>query len=313
MAVLAIHGGCGIMVRSGMSEADWADARLALARSLRAGWAVLAGGGSAVDAVEAAVVVMEDSPHFNAGYGAALNAEGFHELDATIMDGASLKAGAVAIAQGIRNPVKVARLIMDKGEAVIVGGKAADEYASRHGLEVVDNSYFTTERRVRALAAMKEHGRRGTLAAASESEKHGTVGAVALDAAGNLAAATSTGGYNNKPKGRIGDSPVPGAGTYARNGVCAVSGTGQGEFFITHAVGHQVACRVSYLGESLHEAAAKVIDGDLKALGVGAGLIAVDASGNVTASYNTNGMFRGWVGDDGQCFVATHDEVWSMD
>jgi isoaspartyl peptidase/L-asparaginase-like protein (Ntn-hydrolase superfamily) len=202
MAVLAIHGGCGIMVRSGMSEADWADARLALARSLRAGWAVLAGGGSAVDAVEAAVVVMEDSPHFNAGYGAALNAEGFHELDATIMDGASLKAGAVAIAQGIRNPVKVARLIMDKGEAVIVGGKAADEYASRHGLEVVDNSYFTTERRVRALAAMKEHGRRGTLAAASESEKHGTVGAVALDAAGNLAAATSTGGYNNKPKGR---------------------------------------------------------------------------------------------------------------
>jgi len=309
---LAIHGGCGVMAKLDLSEEEWAAARVDLRRSLEAGWAVLSAGGRALEAVEAAVVVMEESPHFNAGYGAALNAAGYHELDASVMDGATQTGGAVAGSRHIRNPVKAARMVMERGEMVLIAGKAADEYAKAGGLETVPNDYFTTERRVKALAAMKEHEKQGTAAKASESEKHGTVGAVALDAAGHLAAATSTGGYNNKPEGRVGDSPIIGAGTYARDGVCAVSGTGKGEFFILHAVGHEVASRVAYLGESLEQASSKVIIDDFKPYGIGAGLVAVDAKGNVAAPYNTDGMFRGWVTPEGKFFVATHDQVFAL-
>jgi len=309
---LAIHGGCGVMAKLDLSEEEWAAARVDLRRSLEAGWAVLSAGGRALDAVEAAVVVMENSPHFNAGHGAALNAAGYHELDASIMDGEMQIGGAVAGSRHIRNPVKAARMVMERGEMVLVAGKAADEYARAGGLEIVPNDYFTTERRVKALAAMKEHERQGTAAKASESEKHGTVGAVALDAKGHLAAATSTGGYNNKPEGRVGDSPIIGAGTYARDGVCAVSGTGKGEFFILHAVGHEVASRVAYLGESLEQASSKVIIDDFKPYGIGAGLVAVDAKGNIAAPYNTDGMFRGWVTPEGKFFVATHDQVFAL-
>ena len=308
-AALAIHGGCGVMAKLDLSEAEWAAARVDLGRALKAGWAILCEGGSALDAVEAAVVVMEDSPHFNAGHGAALNAAGYHELDASIMDGAQIGGGAVAGTREIRNPVKAARYVMERGDAVLMAGHAADTYARQGGLDMVPNSYFTTERRVKALAVMKEHEKKGTAAKASEAEKHGTVGAVALDRNGHLAAATSTGGYNNKPEGRVGDSPVIGAGTYARDGVCAVSGTGKGEFFILHAVGHEVASRVAYLGESLERASSKVIVDDLKPLGVGAGLVAIGADGSIAAPYNTDGMFRGWVTPEGKFFVATHDEV----
>ncbi|WP_102224867.1 isoaspartyl peptidase/L-asparaginase family protein [Acidimangrovimonas sediminis] len=309
---LAIHGGCGVLPHDSMTLAEWDGARSDLGRALAAGWAVLSGGGSAVAAVEAAVNVMEDSPHFNAGHGAALNADGVHELDASIMDGATLEAGAISAARHIRNPVSAARALMNDGRAVFLTGPDADRFAEAAGFAPVAQEYFTTQKRVEALAAMKAHALAGT--EASENEKHGTVGAVALDLAGHLAAATSTGGYTNKPPGRVGDSPVIGAGTYARDGVCAVSGTGKGEYFIRHVVGHEIAARMAYLGECLEEASERVVMEDLGATRqhgeiIGAGLVAIDAEGRVSAPYNTAGMFRGWVTPDGRAYVATHDEL----
>jgi len=306
---LAIHGGCGVMAKLDLSEAEWIAARRDLGRALEAGYAVLERGGRALDAVQAAVVVMEDSPHFNAGHGAALNENGIHELDASIMDGTTLAAGAVCASRHIRNPVLAARAVLEHGDAVLLAGPAADRFAEAQGLAIEEQAYFTTERRRQALAAMKAHAAAGTQAAASESEKHGTVGAVALDRHGHLAAATSTGGYNNKPDGRVGDSPVIGAGTYARDGVCAVSGTGKGEFFIRHVVGHEVAARMAYLGEDVDAAATKVIMEDLKPHNIGAGLVAVGADGAIAAPYNTDGMFRGWVTDAREFRVASHAEV----
>jgi len=293
-----------------MSAEDWAEARRDLAEALRAGYAVLKAGGRAVDAVEAAVVVMEDSPHFNAGHGAALNENGIHELDASIMDGETLAAGAVSAARAIRNPVRAARALMDDGRAVFLTAAAADRFAEAKGLDVEPQSYFTTEKRRQALAAMKAHAAAGT--EGTENEKHGTVGAVALDAAGHLAAATSTGGYTNKPDGRVGDSPVIGAGTYARDGVCAVSGTGKGEFFIRYVVGHEIASRIAYQGQDLSTAASGVVDGDLAPHEIGAGLVAVDAEGAVCAPYNTPGMFRGWATSEGKAFVATHETIYEV-
>jgi beta-aspartyl-peptidase (threonine type) len=309
---LAIHGGCGVMAKLDLTEEEWAAARVDLGRSLKAGWEILAKGGSALDAVQAAVVVMEDSPHFNAGYGAALNTSGKHELDASIMDGKTLESGAVTLVSRIRNPVKAARKLMEAGDAILLGGPAADAFARQAGLEMVEPDFFTTERRVKALAAMKAHALAGTSVKASEAEKHGTVGAVALDAAGHLAAATSTGGYNNKPDGRIGDSPIIGAGTYARDRVCAVSGTGKGEYFMRYAVGHEVASRIAYLGESLEQATDKVIQQDLKSHDIGAGLAAVGADGSIAVPYNTDGMFRGWVTPEGEFCVATHSEIYRI-
>ena len=308
---LAIHGGCGVMAKLDLSEAEWIAARRDLGRALEAGYAVLKRGGRAIDAVQAAVVVMEDSPHFNAGHGAALNENGIHELDASIMDGETLAAGAVCTSRHNRNPVVAARADLEHGDAVLLAGSAADRFAETKGLAVEEQAYFTTERRKQALAAMKAHVAAGTQVAASESEKHGTVGAVALDQHGHLAAATSTGGYNNKPDGRVGDSPVIGAGTYARDGVCAVSGTGKGEFFIRHVVGHEIAARMAYLGEDVETASAKVIMEDLKQHNIGAGLVTIGADGSIAAPYNTDGMFRGWVTDTGKFFVASHDEVMS--
>ncbi|MET3900320.1 beta-aspartyl-peptidase (threonine type) [Devosia sp. UYZn731] len=310
--VIAIHGGCGVMAKLDLSGADWADARHGLGEALLAGWRTLNEGGSAVDAVEAAIVIMEDSPQFNAGHGAALNAGGIHELDASIMRGADLGAGAVTLVRRIRNPIRAARALLEQGSPVMLGGPEADNFAARSGLDMVEQSYFTTERRVASLASLKAKALEGTLKSASEAEKHGTVGAVALDIAGHLAAGTSTGGYNNKPEGRIGDSPIIGAGTYARDGVCAVSGTGAGEFFIRHAVGHEIASRIAYLGESLAAAAAYVIKSDLASYGIGAGIVAVDAQGNITAPFNTDGMFRGWIDADGNLFVGTHADVSSV-
>jgi len=309
LPAIAIHGGCGVMAKLGLTDEEWAAARADLTLSMRAGWAVLQAGGSSVDAVEAAVLVMEDSPQFNAGHGAALNADGVHELDASIMRGSDLAAGAVTLVRHIRNPVKAARALLEGNGPVMLGGAEADAFAGRLGLEIVEQSYFTTARRTEALASLKQRHLEGTIKAASEAEKHGTVGAVALDAEGHLAAATSTGGYNNKPPGRIGDSPIIGAGTYARDGVCAVSGTGAGEFFIRHAVGHEIASRVAYLQESVEAAAGHVIMGDLERYGIGAGVVAIDAAGNITAPYNTDGMFRGWITQDGQMRVATHGDV----
>ena len=308
---IGIHGGCGTLAPDLLSAAQWAETRAHLEESLRAAWRILEPGGTAIDAVEAAVVVLEDSPYFNAGYGAALTENGEHEHDASIMDGATLGAGAVCAARTIRNPIRAARAVMEKSDCVLLAARAADEFARRVGLECVDNSYFTTERRKDALASLKARKLRGTVALASEAEKHGTVGAVALDRRGNLAAATSTGGFNNKPVGRIGDTPIIGAGTYACNGVCAVSGTGQGEIFIRHVAAYDVAARMSYAGQTLDEAVAAVID----ALGshrIGAGMVAIDGVGRIVTPFNTPGMARGWIGTDGVAHVATHRDVYRL-
>lgn len=309
---IAIHGGCGTLERALMSEAEWSEARDHLAQSLRAGWSALAKGARAIDAVEAAIVVMEDSPHFNAGHGSALNADGEHELDASIMDGATLAAGAVCATRRIRNPIRAARAVMERTSCVLVGGRAADKLAAEHGLDIVDPSYFTTERRVKALTSLKSRASAGTIAMASEAEKHGTVGCVALDRHGNLAAGTSTGGFNNKPPGRIGDSPIIGAGTYAKNGVCAVSGTGQGEIFIRCAAAYDIAARIRYAGQSLKQATDTMVFETLSAFKIGAGLVALDAAGAIAAPFNTIGMYRGWVTTSGHIAVATHAEVYAL-
>ena len=305
---LAIHGGCGTLPKAEMTEAEWAQARSDLASALRAGWAILTRGGAAVDAVEAAVRVMEDSPHFNAGHGAAFNTEGEHELDASIMDGATLAAGAICGAKRIRNPVSAAKALKLRGDPLLLAGPAADDFAEHEGVDTVANAHFSTERRRKNLASMKLREIVGTAAEASEAEKHGTVGAVACDAQGHLAAATSTGGYTNKPVGRVGDSPIIGAGTYARDGRCAVSGTGKGEYFMRYCVGHEIASLIAYKGLSL-EAATDAVLAELSEHKIGAGLVAVDADGGIVAPYNTEGMYRGWVTEDGLIHVATHDHV----
>jgi beta-aspartyl-peptidase (threonine type) len=305
---LAIHGGCGTLPKAELSDAEWTEAKVHLADSLRAGWAVLTKGGSAVDAVEAAVRVMEDSVHFNAGYGAAFNTAGEHELDASIMDGATLAAGALAGVKRIRNPVSAAKALMLSGDPLLLAGAAGDAFAQHEGLDMVENAYFSTARRRKNLSSMKIRELVGTASDASEAEKHGTVGAVACDAQGHLAAATSTGGYTNKPVGRVGDSPIIGAGTYARDGRCAVSGTGKGEYFIRYCVGHEVASLVAYRGLSLKDATDQVL-AELTAHKIGAGLVAVGADGTIVAPYNSEGMYRGWVTPDGLVHVATHAEV----
>jgi len=306
---IGIHGGCGTLEEELRNPDHWAEVRSALHASLQAAWRVLDGGGAALDAVEAAVVVMEDSEHFNAGRGAALNSAGEHELDAAIMDGRDRRAGAVCAVRTIRNPIRAARAVMERSDCVLICGAAADQFAERCALAPVPNSYYTTAQRRAALAVLQARERSGSSAQASEAERHGTVGAVALDRAGNLAAATSTGGFNNKAPGRIGDSPIIGAGTYAANGVCAVSCTGQGEIFIRHVAAHEIAARLRHAGQGIEEATNAMIFNELSGYGVGAGMIALDAAATVVAPYNTTGMARGWIGADGVAWVATHREV----
>lgn len=306
---LGLHGGCGTLERSLQSEADWAESREHLALALRAGWKILRSGGSALDAVQATVVVMEDSPHFNAGHGAALTARAEHELDAAIMDGNNLAAGAVCMVRRVRNPVMAARAVLDGAKAVLMAGDAADEFAAKAGLSMVEPSYFTTQRRVDALRLLQQREQTGALIPASEAEKHGTVGAVARDAHGHLAAATSTGGFNNKPAGRVGDSPIIGAGTYARDGVCAVSCTGQGEIFIRRVAAYDLAARMQYAGQTLQDAANALVFDTLASHKIGAGMVTLGATGNPFAPYNTLGMYRGWITTDGDMTVATHAQL----
>ena len=306
---LGLHGGCGTLERSLQSEADWAESREHLALALRAGWKILRSGGSALDAVQAAVVVMEDSPHFNAGHGAALTARAEHELDAAIMDGNNLAAGAVCMVRRVRNPVMAARAVLDAAKAVLMAGDAADEFAAKAGLSMVEPSYFTTQRRVDAFRLLQQREQTGAFIPASEAEKHGTVGAVARDAHGHLAAATSTGGFNNKPAGRVGDSPIIGAGTYARDGVCAVSCTGQGEIFIRRVAAYDLAARMQYAGQTLQDAANALVFDTLASHKIGAGMVTLGATGNPFAPYNTLGMYRGWITTDGDMTVATHAQL----
>lgn len=311
MASLVIHGGAGTIPRANFTPESYQAARDGLADALRAGWAVLAKGGLAVDAVEAAVVALEDHPSFNAGYGAVLNAAGDHELDAAIMDGRQRTAGAVASARAIRNPVRAARRVMDASECVLLSASGADAFAREQGLAMVEQAYFTTPLRQQHWLRAEEEQAGLLKRERSEAEKHGTVGAVAFDDAGNLAAATSTGGYTYKRAGRVGDTPIFGAGTYASNGVVAVSCTGLGEYFIRRGTAHDIAARIRYAGQRLEEATAAAI-ADLTEDKCGAGLIAVDGAGNVAMPHNTEGMYRGSVTADGVISVGIYADDFAV-
>jgi len=308
---LAIHGGCGTPAREALPDDAWEEMRHHLANALRRGWLVLKAGGPALDAVQAAVVVLEDSPHFNAGHGSAFTREATHELDASIIDGRDGRAGAVCVVCRVRNPVLAARAVLDHGECVLLAGDAADRFAESRGLVMVDNGYFTTPRRAAALAVVKAANGALPLGAVAptEADRHGTVGAVAIDSQGHLAAATSTGGFNNKPVGRVGDSPLIGAGTFARDGVCAVSCTGVGEYFIRHAAAYEVCARMQYLGETIAHACDRLVHHTMKAHGVGAGIVGIDARGVVHTAFNTPGMARGWISPAGRLLLATHTSL----
>jgi L-asparaginase / beta-aspartyl-peptidase len=284
---IAIHGGAGVMGR--IPEARQALYLAGLERALDSGHGILEQGGSSLDAVSAAVVALEDDPLFNAGRGAVYNAAGKHELDASIMDGATLRAGAVAAVSRIRNPVLAARAVMEKSPHVLLAGKGAEQFAQKHRLRLVTGQYFHTEERLRALRkGLKRH--------------HGTVGAVALDRRGNLAAATSTGGYTGKLAGRVGDSSIVGAGTYADNASCAVSGTGWGEAFIRVALAHEVSARMRHLGETLAQASRAALKAAARIGGDG-GLVALDRRGNLAMPFTSDGMFRACVRADGRRLV----------
>jgi beta-aspartyl-peptidase (threonine type) len=290
---LAIHGGAGGVPKD-LSPAGFEAIRGTLRRALDAGSQILAAGGSSLDAVQSAVRVMENSGVLNSGRGAVLNHEGFAELDAALMDGAHRKAGAVAALRHVANPIDLARRVMDHGKHVLLVGEGAERFAVEQGITLMPESYFITERRRKELQRAIESGKKPTARSDLLWGPKGTVGAVALDTHGNLAAATSTGGLTNKHFGRVGDSPIIGAGTYAENGVCAVSATGVGEVFIRYTAAADVCARVKYGKESLEAAAAEVI-GELKAAGGEGGMIAMDASGKVATPYSSEAMLRGQV------------------
>lgn len=284
--VLAVHGGGGTIGRAQMTRKGAQRYRAALMAALRAGYTVLDGGGGSIDAVIAAVMILEDTPLFNAGRGAVFNAAGEHELDAAVMDGATARAGAVTGVRCVKNPVLAAHAVMAQTPHVLLAGTAADRFARSAGLPIVAPRYFSTPERVRALKRARAQ------IAATAADRHGTVGAVALDRFGNLAAATSTGGYTNKMAGRVGDTPLVGAGTYADNAACAVSATGHGEFFIRAVLAYDVAARMRYRGETLAQAARRSLSRAV-ALGGDGGLIGLDRAGNVAMPFVGEGMYRG--------------------
>ncbi|HEV7777816.1 MAG TPA: isoaspartyl peptidase/L-asparaginase [Luteibacter sp.] len=308
--VLVIHGGAGV-IRRDMSPAREKAIRAALTEALTRGFAELKAGKPAVDAVSAAIVVLENDPNFNAGKGSVFTHEGRNELDAAIMSGNDLKAGAVAGVQRVKNPILLARAVMEKSPHVMLSGAGAEEFAKEQGLEIVDPSYFRTEERWQQLQKALKADREGSNKQAdtdADREKHyGTVGAVALDQAGHLAAGTSTGGMTDKRWGRIGDSPLIGAGTYANAG-CAVSATGWGEFYIRTVAAHAICMRVTEMHMPLARAAAEAVNQDIPAMGGNGGAIALDAAGNIAMPFNTDGMFRGWIGADGVPHVAIYGD-----
>jgi L-asparaginase / beta-aspartyl-peptidase len=296
---LAIHGGAGTISPVQITPALEADLRAGLQRALDAAHAILRDAGSSLDAVAAAVRVLEDDPLFNAGRGAVFTSAGTHEMDAGIMDGKTLAAGTVGSVRRIRNPIDLARAVMEKSPHVMLAAEGAEDFARRLGFEFVDPKYFYTEQRWQALERVRQRG------GLTDQDRHGTVGAVALDQAGNLAAATSTGGNTNKLPGRIGDTPVIGAGTYANNNTCAVSATGDGEFFMRAVAAHDLSALMQYREMNLAEAAQSVID-KVAAVGGTGGLIAIDRHGNIALPFNTTGMYRGYVNARAEVFVAIY-------
>ncbi len=304
MISIAIHGGAGVIARSQLGEEGGAAYRNALAAAVDAGYAVLEQGGSSLDAVTTAVRLLEDNPLFNAGKGAVLAHDGSAELDASIMDGATLAAGAVTGLRHVRNPIVLARRVMEDSPHVMLSGAGAEEFALERGFSLVANNYFITPTRKRQLERVLQ----GRTAPRNELDGLGTVGAVARDAQGNLAAATSTGGMTNKRWGRIGDSPIIGAGTYANNDSCAVSATGHGEYFIRSVVAYDVCAMIKYRGLSLADAAREVVQGKLRERGGEGGIIAVDAQGQVVMEFNSPGMFRGMRDSSGRRQIAIYED-----
>lgn len=320
---IVIHGGAGVIQRESLSPEREAALRAVLTESLQAGHALLAKGGSSLDAVTAAVRVLEDSPLFNAGKGAVFTHDGKNELDAAIMNGRTREAGSVAGLRHVKNPIVLARAVMEKSPHVMMIGAGAEEFARQQGVELVPESYFHTEERWRSLQRALEAEKERQQAPAEQGQpqgpssfwerpegrehKFGTVGAVALDPSGDLAAATSTGGMTNKRFGRVGDVPIIGAGTYA-NERCAVSATGHGEYFIRYTVARDICARMEYLGLPLSEAAHQVVMDVLVKAGGEGGVIAMDARGNVAMPFNSVGMYRGYMGADGAPTVAIFKE-----
>ena len=307
---LAIHGGAGTLRPDAMTGARADRYHAGLRQALEAGRDILADGGNALDAVTAAVVALEDEPLFNAGRGAVFTAAGAQEMDAAIMDGQERRAGAVAGICGPKNPILAARAVMEQSPHVMLIGEGALAFCRAQGLAFAEPDYFYTESRWRALQQTIEQQRRGLAeedAEAVEARRHGTVGAVARDRLGNLAAATSTGGMTGKLPGRVGDSPIIGAGTYADNETCAVSATGHGEFFIRFGAAHEIAARIRYGGRSLQDASREVVDA-LGRIGGSGGLIAVGRDGELALPFNCTGMYRGYVGADGIAYTAIYNE-----
>lgn len=311
MFKLAIHGGAGTIRRETMTTEAEAAYRTGLAVCLRAGRDILAAGGTAVEAVTASVVALEEDKLFNAGHGAVFTSGGHIEMDAAVMDGRTRDAGAVAGILGPRNPVKAAVAVMNS-EHVMLAGEGALAFCREQGLEFVDPAFFHTDRRWQALQLELERRRLAAADTRSDADKHGTVGAVARDSYGNIAAATSTGGMTGKRPGRIGDCPVIGAGTWADNASCAISATGHGEFFIRWAAAHEISARMRFGGESLTRAAEAVV-AELGSVGGSGGLIAIDAAGVVALPFNSSGMYRGVIGDDGVAWTGIYKEALSAE
>ena len=309
---LVIHGGAGTIKKENMTAEREAAYEEALTGALTLGHEILSNGGSAVEAVELVVKRLEDSPLFNAGKGAVFTSTGTNELDASIMDGKTLNAGAVAAVKHIKNPITAARLVMEESPHVLLTGDGAEEFAREHDVEFVAPEYFYTDRRWKSYVKRKEEEVEKAATSANpdldQESEYSTVGVAALDTDGNLAAGTSTGGTTFKRFGRVGDSPIIGAGTYADNRTCAVSGTGTGEYFIRLAIAHHISALMAYEGKSVQEACDIVIHEKLTELGGDGGVIAINGQGNIAFSFNTDGMYRGHVKGDGVAAVKIYGD-----
>lgn len=304
---IAIHGGAGTILKSLLSAEQEAEYINALKQAVMAGYNIVKQGGSSLDAVEASVVSLEDCPLFNAGKGAVFNSIGKHEMDASIMEGKFLKAGAISSVQNIKNPIKLARAVMDQSEHVFLTASGALQFAKEKNIELADDDYFYVQQRYDQWQNVKDTDHYNLDHVAERGEKKfGTVGAVALDSFGNLAAATSTGGMTNKKYGRVGDSPIIGAGTYANNKTCAISCTGHGELFIRSVVAYDISCLMEYKGLSLKQACDLVVYDKLVKIEGEGGLIALDCIGNIELPFNSEGMYRASVDTNGEVFVGIY-------
>ncbi len=307
---IVVHGGAGYQTRESISKETDSLVRAKLSEAIKVGHSILKNGGTSLDAVEKTINILEDSPLFNAGKGAVFTNEETNELDASIMDGKTLNAGASAGTTTVKNPIDLARAVMEKSPHVLLSGKGAEQFAKEQGLEIVEPSYFSTEDNLNRVRKIKERQAKKTASIIVKypDSKFGTVGCVALDKNGNISAGTSTGGMTNKKWNRIGDSPIIGAGTYANNKTCGVSSTGHGEFFIRGAVAYDISALMDYKGLSLEEASKEVIQKKLPELGGTGGIIALDKNGNISMEYNTPGMYRANMNDKGELYIGIYKD-----